>query len=651
MIRTQDHRVCYRGTVRASQNRIIDFNYGGDGADASRLEKVKLGVLLYTKEQLRREVCDTSPTPAQTEELSQIEALLKRARDGRVGACQPAMDDATLLPFSPRRLLVMGQPARPVDVQALYARICALSDEVLEGTAPRVHTALAIRFCFRTRVLARARVDAMELLDRVEESCRESRVAPGESVGVLGAQSIGEPCTQMTLNTFHYSGVASKNVTVAGIPRLKEILDCTKKCRTPSNTLWLQPPYCDSESFAAGFARSLSATKLGALVRRTEVVFDPADLPTSAVEADRMMMQLDAYFHAPSPMAARWVGRLTLIKDELISRELTPPHLQAHLQARLGKRAHVVASEATSLEWMIRIRLSDVHEMASHGFGDDMRTEDIEHTLVQRVIAMLLEQVEVYGHPNVLSARERAVQVWDDAQEKNVSVYVVDTIGTLLDTASTIGVVNFYRSTSNDINEVLDVLGIEACVQVTLQQIADVIGFDGTYVNRRHMEQVAAAMTRDGQLKPISRHGMNRPGSAVGPLVRCRCARAHRIHPTPCRATSLRLLCGPRVSLLSRCRRPLPQLRGDVRGAQRRSIVCRERRRIGSYEFCNERRTRANRHGCLRYHHARLGASIRPQAAHDGQSACQEQGTRRRGARADCTLGEGRIRRPEPVDV
>ncbi len=57
-------------------------------------------------------------------------------------------------------------------------------------------------------------------------------------VGALAAQSLGEPATQMTLNTFHYAGVSAKNVTL-GVPRLKEIINVSKKPKTPSLTVFM----------------------------------------------------------------------------------------------------------------------------------------------------------------------------------------------------------------------------------------------------------------------------------------------------------------------------------------------------------------------------------------------------------------------------
>lgn len=62
---------------------------------------------------------------------------------------------------------------------------------------------------------------------------------PGEAIGALTAQSIGEPATQMTLKTFHFAGISSMNIT-QGVPRVNEIINCTKNIATPIITIKLQ---------------------------------------------------------------------------------------------------------------------------------------------------------------------------------------------------------------------------------------------------------------------------------------------------------------------------------------------------------------------------------------------------------------------------
>ena len=75
-------------------------------------------------------------------------------------------------------------------------------------------------------------------LDRCVSKYRAKRIEPGSAVGAVGAQSIGEPGTQMTLKTFHFAGVASMNVTL-GVPRIKEIINAAKNISTPIITAHL----------------------------------------------------------------------------------------------------------------------------------------------------------------------------------------------------------------------------------------------------------------------------------------------------------------------------------------------------------------------------------------------------------------------------
>jgi len=81
-----------------------------------------------------------------------------------------------------------------------------------------------------------------EILERVNKEYLSTRIEACEAVGVIAAQSIGEPGTQMTMRTFHYAGVAEINVTL-GLPRLIEIMDARKEPSTPTMTVYLEPEY------------------------------------------------------------------------------------------------------------------------------------------------------------------------------------------------------------------------------------------------------------------------------------------------------------------------------------------------------------------------------------------------------------------------
>ena len=121
------------------------------------------------------------------------------------------------------------------------------------------------------------------LIGEIEDRFLQHRVQPGEMVGALAAQSIGEPATQMTLNTFHYAGVSSKNVTL-GVPRLKEIINVSKKPHTPSLTVYLKKEYAHDSEAAKAVQATLEHTTLLTVTTMTEIWFDPIQ-PSEAERA------------------------------------------------------------------------------------------------------------------------------------------------------------------------------------------------------------------------------------------------------------------------------------------------------------------------------------------------------------------------------
>ncbi|MEX1052794.1 MAG: DNA-directed RNA polymerase subunit A', partial [Nitrosopumilaceae archaeon] len=110
----------------------------------------------------------------------------------------------------------------------------------------------------------------------VEKVCKKAlelyekaKVEPGQAVGIVTAQSIGEPGTQMTLRTFHFAGIRERNVTL-GLPRLIELVDARKKPLTPTMDIYLEESYKKSKEKAIKVAREILHTKISALISSTE---------------------------------------------------------------------------------------------------------------------------------------------------------------------------------------------------------------------------------------------------------------------------------------------------------------------------------------------------------------------------------------------
>jgi len=113
-----------------------------------------------------------------------------------------------------------------------------------------------------------------ETMERVDEALDYSRVEPGEASGIVAAQSIGEPGTQMTLRTFHFAGVRERDVTL-GLPRLMELVDARKIPATPSMDIYLTKDYASVNEKAVKVAKEILFTKVGNVVEFSEV--DPTE--------------------------------------------------------------------------------------------------------------------------------------------------------------------------------------------------------------------------------------------------------------------------------------------------------------------------------------------------------------------------------------
>ena len=119
-----------------------------------------------------------------------------------------------------------------------------------------------------------------------------AHVAPGEMVGMIAAQSIGEPTTQMTLNTFHFAGVASKSNVTRGLPRIEEIISLSENPKNPSCTVHLnKDEECDQEN-AKKMVNKLEHTQLRAIVDSIKICFDPENGSTTTIKDDNMLMKL-----------------------------------------------------------------------------------------------------------------------------------------------------------------------------------------------------------------------------------------------------------------------------------------------------------------------------------------------------------------------
>ena len=176
----------------------------------------------------------------------------------------------------------------------------------------------------------------------------------------MAAQSIGEPATQMTLNTFHYAGVSSKNVTL-GVPRLKEILNVAKNIKTPAMTVFLDPEVASDIEKAKIVQSAIEHTTLKNVTSSTEIYYDP-DPRTTVIEDD--YDTVEAYFAIPDQKVEEsidkqspWLLRLELDRAKMLDKQLTMVQVAEKISQNFGEDLFVIWSDDTADKLIIRCRV------------------------------------------------------------------------------------------------------------------------------------------------------------------------------------------------------------------------------------------------------------------------------------------------------
>jgi DNA-directed RNA polymerase subunit A' len=280
-----------------------------------------------------------------------------------------------------------------------------------------------------------------KVLDLIDRALAE----PGEAVGVVTAQSIGEPGTQMTLRTFHFAGVKERNVTL-GLPRLIELVDARKKPVTPTMDIYLDESHRVSREKALEIAREILFTDIGALVDRTET--DYGGVLT---------------FH--------------LSEAKLSERGCSLADVQAVLEGT--KKKYSIKVNENKL--LIKVTIPD---------EPDAQTL---LTLKSKLLGM-----RVKGVPDI----ERVTIVKQDEE------WVIQTAGSNLAKVVAVQGVDTTRITTNNVYEIWQTLGIEAARTSLVKEITNTLEEQGLEVDTRHIMLVADLMTSKGYLQQIGRHGI-----------------------------------------------------------------------------------------------------------------------------------------------
>ena len=338
-------------------------------------------------------------------------------------------------------------------------------------------------------------------------------------------------------DTFHNTGVASKTGVTRGVPRIEEILRLTKNPKNPSMTVFMNPQEEMDIEKVNNYAVALTHTKLIDVVQSVQVYFDPME-QTTQIEEDRVLLEQFYQFEemvaecmgedgtaepGAEPAKSKWVIRMEIDKEILIEKNLTMDDIHfAVANSHYGKDVHCVFSDYNMDKLVFRIRTNAniFDKKPKRGVANPLDQSD-EIYLLKNFQDALLNQIVlrgIHGVKNVLSRKLQNTVFKEEGKYVRKDTWVLDSTGSnLLDTLA-LDFIDATRTTTNDIKEVFDVLGIEAARKCIHTELVDVMAAAGASINYHHTSLLCDRMTCNKDMVSIFRSGLLNDN--VGPIAK-----------------------------------------------------------------------------------------------------------------------------------
>jgi DNA-directed RNA polymerase II subunit RPB1 len=519
----EDLHVTYDGTVRNVNGSIFQHQYGGDGIDSVYTENQTIELAVMSMEQLYKEFgaskddfasvvngdIGESPPDLVEELLKDRDSLVKNVFRFKKGSSVMAPVPLKRLCEKFNNPYATKTNLTPDYVVAELKKFCEqqwLSHNKLFHILLRYY--LAPKKSIIKMRLSRDMFD--ELLTEIRYRYIKSRVHPGEMVGTLAAQSIGEPTTQLTLNTFHSAGTAKANAT-AGVPRIVELLGASHNPKNPGNIVYLDPSISGSQVAAISKMKDIQKTTLRDITKSVRIYHDPNPLSSnSAVQEDREILKTYEKFSVTqgNTCLSPWIMRLELDTMEMAARQIIDMTIiQTKIENNKVLRVFSCVHTDTNSPDKMVLRIV---------FGSDIVKNVLSLRFIEdKLLDTVLRGVEGIGRVFVREINDELI--YDDkvggyTPQKQ---YVLDAEGTNLLDLATVPNVDPLRNWSNDIHEILDVFGIEA-VRISLyEEFSEVFKSGGETVNYHHMITLVDTMTYLGRIMEANRFGMNKGENGV----------------------------------------------------------------------------------------------------------------------------------------
>lgn len=583
----EDVMIKYDGTARIANNQIIQHVYGGNGADTTIQYEYKINMIEMDNEKLsnifkftKEELKDFNDFS--TKDNDAFYNTVKNMRDNvrknfvKAKLNYITMNNAYMLPVNITRILssmikpgknknnklspkyiiqqiedllsikrtpLIRIPDSTVNTSSKYAII----DDYDAKTMLRIalYDALNPKIVNQKYGLSKETFDS--IIKEIEVNFNDNIVEPGEMIGIIAAQSLGEAVTQMTLNAFHHSGIASLTHSTMGVPRINELISATKNPKTPQMFIYLNDANKESREMAHKIGAYLEKTTMGHIRGKFDVYYDPyPKAPDGFMEQDGITepyysKKLTRNSCQASVDNLPWLFRIEIDKEKMLDKDISLIDIKTkfclwwdrrHVNTKKKKDKVSVLRKITSFAMLsntdndpqpiihIRFNVKDLDKIenkkSTKGTPNFNRKTLID--FIDMIDKFKLKGIENIEAVNTI-VKERHIDATDGDSMEIGEEQVIYTSGVNLKDIRYLTGVNPYRTYSDDVMEMFTTFGIEFARNRLIGEFMKAYENAGNSgLNPQHIAILVDIMCYGGTVISADRHGMKKAN--IDPLTK-----------------------------------------------------------------------------------------------------------------------------------
>jgi DNA-directed RNA polymerase beta' subunit len=555
----EDLVIKYDNTNRNAKNVIIQYVYGENGVDQSRQIELNIELISLNNDELELTYSFTKEEIRKLNKEHKIKDLekfnklyLKRIKEYRDKLRKIQMisnnnyktlEEKYMLPVNLFRL-TQDYSKNKVNMELNPEEILDALEELLNSAETRLLPGLkdsdkyllkddrSLKYLFEISIhdylcpkkcifkYGLSKKEFKLILDEIKLNYIKSLVQPGEMVGIITAQSIGEPTSQITLNTKHSAGVASKNTnTTGGVQRIEELLHYSKDIKTPQMTIYFDKEILNDRSKVNKISSYLTHLTIKELISNAQIYYDTG---SDILKNDQVSNPFFINNQRIELTSLPFVFRIKLNMEKMHDKETTLLDIKtkfiSHWTKYFINMKNMKKNEKDIFTKISRCAILSNNNIENQIIHIRFNMSSFNYNLLTDFLKIVLEQITLKGIDNITSSdlvQERKLSF--NPENGNMDIgkeYVVYTTGINIEKLKYIKGINHTLTTCNDISTIFRLYGIEAARQILINEFMSTFNSGGSKaVNHSHMSVLIDMMTHMGNIISIDRHGLDKVDS------------------------------------------------------------------------------------------------------------------------------------------